>query len=398
MTSSSHVAPWPATAVLGLGALVSHGFGLALVPALLPQIEATFASGFAALGLAVATGLIAYAVGGLLASRVLDWLPTRTVLNATFLLTAISLAGASMATSPALIAAPVMLLGVAAPISWAATAHVTSRSVTPHSRNLVMGGAAGGVGLGVIVNGALVRYLSAPTAWRMSFVVAAAISILVTIASLLLFRRPIDRPSTGLGGEGTTRGSYRAVLESWPGRVVVLSSAIAGVSSYTYITFLTTTAIVEMDSGADAAGGLLWLMGAVGVVASLSVGRLGDRVSPVLAVSTIFLTCAAGLGFLSVFWGYPGLVVASFGMAVLNYPIWGLVATIAMRRFDPRVAVRAVSLGLVGAASLASIASVVTGQWLDQVGSMRLPVLVVTAMTLGIGLWLARLYRRRIGD
>lgn len=394
MTESQHVAPRSATIVLGLGTLVSHGFGLSLVPALLPQIEATFASGFGALGLAVATGLLAYAAGGLLASRVLDWLPNRTVLNGTFLLTALSLAGASLAVSPAMITPPVILLGVAAPISWAATAHVVSRAVEFQSRNLVMGGAAGGVGLGVIVNGALVRFFSTPTAWRASFLVAAGISILVVVASVLLFRQPIDRPSTGLGP--SRRGSYRALLGTWPGKVVVFSSAIAGVSAYTYMTFLTTTAIVEMETGADAAGGLLWLIGVVGVIASLSAGRLGDRASPLRVVGTLFLICASGFSVLTVSWGYPGLVVGSIGMAVLNYPVWGLVAAIAMRRFDPPMALRTVSLGLVGAASLAAISSVVTGQWLDRVGSMRSPVLVLAAMSFGIGFWLLRLYLRHV--
>lgn len=383
--------------VLGLGALVSHGFGLSLVPALLPQIEQTFGSGFGPLGVAVAAGLLAYAAGGFSASRVLDWLPNRAVLNGTFLLTALALAVASAATSPTLIALGVILLGIAAPISWAATTHAAARSVDARWRSLVMGGASAGVGLGVIVNGFLVQMFSAPGTWRTGFVVAAIISVLVTISTMLVFRQPIDRPSTG-SDVVARRGSYRAVFGDWPGKVVVLSSAIAGVGAYTFVTFLTTTAIVEMGASAGAAGALLWMMGGVGVIASLSFGRFGDRGSLVRAVSTIFLTCGVSLAFLFVFWGYPGLVVASLGVAVLNYPVWGLVAAIAMRRFDAPLALRAVSLGLVGAATLSSVASIAAGQWLDHVGSMRVPILVLAAMTLLIGVWLARNYQVHVID
>ena len=39
-----------ATIALGLGTLVSHGFGLSLVPAMLPRIEEEFASGYGVLG------------------------------------------------------------------------------------------------------------------------------------------------------------------------------------------------------------------------------------------------------------------------------------------------------------------------------------------------------------
>ncbi len=383
--------------VLGLGALVSHGFGLSLVPAFLPRIEQTFGSGFGPLAVAVASGLLAYAAGGFSASRVLDWLPNRAVLNGTFLLTALALAVASAATSPTVIALGVILLGIAAPISWAATTHAAARSVDARWRSLVMGGASAGVGLGVIVNGFLVQVFSGPGTWRTGFVVAAVISILVTVSTMLVFRQPIDRPSTG-SDVVARRGSYRAVFGDWPGKVVVLSSAIAGVGAYTFVTFLTTTAIVEMGASASAAGALLWVMGGVGVIASLSFGRFGDRGSPIRAVSTIFLICGASLGLLSIFWGYPGLVIASLGVAVLNYPVWGLVAAIAMRRFDAPLALRAVSLGLVGAATLSSIASVLTGQWLDQVGGMRVPILVLTAMTLLIGVWLARNYKVHVID
>lgn len=378
--------------VLGLGTLVSHGFGLSLVPALLPQIENSYRSGYGPLGIAVASGLLAYAIGGFAASKVLDLLPNRTVLNGTFVVTGLALASAAAADSPTVIAVPVILLGISAPISWAATTHVAARSVDWHSRSMVMGGASGGVGLGVIVNGGLVRFFADPEAWRTAFVIAGVISLGVTVASALLFRRPIDRPSAGMSAVAG-RGSYRRVFAEWPGRVVVFTSAVAGVSSYTFMTFLTTTAIEEMGASPAAAGALLWIMGSLGVVASLSLGRIGDRDSPTFVVSLMFLTCGAGLGIVTVFWGYPGLVIASLGVAFLNYPVWGLVAAIATRRFDAPSALRAVSLGLVGAAGLSATASILAGQWIDRVGSMRIPLVVLTVLTLLVGTWLMRNYR-----
>lgn len=386
-----------ATTVLSLGTLVSHGFGLSLVPALLPQIEETFDSGFGALGFAVATGLGAYAIGGLSASRVLDALPNRTVLNATFIATGLALLGASAAASPVLIALPVVLLGISAPISWAATTHVAARTVSWHARSIVMAGASGGVGLGVIVNGGLVRLFAEPGAWRTGFVVAAIISLSVAVASLLVFRRPIDRPSVGTA-DLMARGSYRKVLTRWPGRVVVGASAVAGVSSYTFMTFLTATAIEEMGATAAEAGALLWVMGGVGIVASLFLGRVGDRDSPTLAVSWMFLLCGLGLAVVSMFWGFAALVVAAIGVAILNYPVWGVVAAIATNRYEPPSALRAVSLGLVGAATLSAMANVAAGQWIDRVGSMRLPVLALAVLTMAVAAWLARIYRAHVLD
>lgn len=389
-TAELFIGRWRATWVLGLGALVSHGFGLSLVPAFLPRIESTFASGFGPLGIAVGSGLVAYAVGGFIASRILDRLGNRAILNATFALTAVSLAVAGWATSPLMIALPVILLGVVAPISWTATTHVASRSVRPEWHGLVMGGAAAGVGLGVIVNGLLLLVFARADAWRGAFATAAVISLLVTIASTLVFRHPIDRPSVGVGMLAGHR-SFREVVSDRAGRIVVLSSSVAGIVSYVFMAFLTATAIVEMGVGAPAAGGLLWMMGVVGIVASLSLGRACGRRSPTWSITAIFFTCGAGLTVLTIFWGYPGMVIAAIGVAVLNYPVWGLVAGVATRSFSAPMALRAVSLGLVGAATLSAPGSILAGQWLDRVGSMRLPFALLGALALGVGTWLSRI-------
>ncbi len=386
--------PQPRTTalVLGLGTLVSHGFGLSLVPALLPAIERTFTSGFAALGVAVAGGLVAYATGGLAASKVLDRLPTRSVLNSTFALTGIALVLAAVAGSPALIAAPVILLGVSAPISWAATTHVAARSVHVRWRGIVMGGASGGVGLGVIVNGALVHFFSEADGWRTALLVAASLSIAVAIVSVLVFRAPISRPSAG-SIPVRVRSSYREALTDWPGRVVVLGSAAAGVSSYTFTTFLTTTSVNTMGSSATAAGALLWVMGGLGVVASLFLGGLADRRPPILIVGWMFSVSAVALGLVAVSWTYGSLVVGVIGVAILNYPVWGLVAAVATNRYDPPRALAAVSLGLVGAALLSAMANVAAGIWLDRTGDIRLPVGALALLTLTVGVWLMRTHR-----
>lgn len=390
--------PKNAALVLGLGTLVSHGFGLSLVPALLPDIENTFDSGFAALGGAVAAGLVMYAIGGMAASKILDSMPNRTVLNLTFVVAAAALLLAGTAPSPLVIAVPVMLLGISAPVSWAATTHVAARSVDSRWRSMVMGAAAGGVGLGVILNGLLVHFFSGADRWRFAFFVAASISLLVALWSVVVFRHtPISRPSDDVVTAGSS-GAYRAALSAWPGRVVVVTSAAAGVGAYTFTTFLTATSIESIGSSPTGAGALLWVMGGVGVIASLVLGGLGDRRPPSRIVAWMFVACAAGLFVVASAWSYPGLMVGAVGVAVLNYPVWGLVAAIASNRYRAREAVAAVSMGLVAAASLSALANVVAGLWIDAVGNIRLPIAFLATLTAIVGFWLLYSYRQHAGE
>lgn len=182
--------PWRVILVLGLGTMVSHGFGLSLVPAMLPRIEDTFQSGYGVLGIAIATGLIAYAAGAAVSSRVLDWLPTRTVLNGTFLLTGVGLLAVAAASSQVVITASVVLLGVSAPISWTATTHVARESVAATSLALVTATASGGAAAGVIVNGVLIQTSADLHSWRVSFVIA---SVAAGLAVSVTGRHPCSR-------------------------------------------------------------------------------------------------------------------------------------------------------------------------------------------------------------
>ena len=249
----------------------------------------------------------------------------------------------------------------------------------------------------MIVNGVLVHFFSGPDGWRTACVVASVLSLGVLSASLAVFRTPIRRPSDGGESSGSTR-PYRDALAAWPGRVVVITSAAAGVGAYTFSTFLTTTAIESIGSSPTAAGALLWIMGGVGALASLVLGGLGARRPPSLIVAWIFVVCAIGLMAVAAFWNYPGLVVGALGVAVLNYPVWGLVAAIAANRYDASRALAAVSMGLVAASSLSAAANVGAGLWLDRVGTMRAPIGLLAALTGIVGLWLLRSYRAHVGE
>jgi predicted MFS family arabinose efflux permease len=347
--------------------MVSHGFGLSLVPAMLPRIEDTFESGYGALGLAIASGLIAYAFGALMTSKVMKLVPTRAVLVGTFALSTAGFLVTTAAASPASIALSVVLLGISAPISWTATIHVARESVSASSMSLVSAGASGGAAVGVIVNGVLVRTSDTLHSWRVN--------------------RPIAKP-TPSGAK--LMPLFAKVLRNPSGRLVVATSAVSGVAVFTLATFLTATAIDEMGVSAGAAAALLWIAGTVGVVAAIAFGRLGDNRTPSYAIRLAMAGYAVSLILLTIGWSYLFLVVAVIGYGILNGPVWGLMGALANRRFAPEPAVGAIALGLVAASLVGAVGNSAAGLWIESTGSMQLPVAVLAVMTSALTLYLTR--------
>ncbi len=371
--------------MLGVGTLVSHGFGLALVPAMLPFINAELGTGYGVLGSAIAAGLITYSLGALASRWIIDRLPNRSLLAATFATTGIGLLLAAAADSAWLVTAAVVVLGFTAPVSWTLTLHVAGVTVAPRSRSMVMAGASSGAAVGVLINGLLVQTSSTVHSWRVSFLIAAGIALVPIVGSALLYRTPIAPPRSG--SAAMPPGLLRTVLATSSGRIVIAASLVAGAAGFPFNVFLTATAVDELAIEPLGAAGLWWIIGLAGTTAGPVLGRLGDRRSPLLALLAGSVSYAAGLAVLTVLWGFTGLVVAAIGYSLMNYPIWGLVGAVANESFDRALAVSTISLGLVAASTGGAAANAIVGWWIDRTGSFRAAVAVMAAAAAILTLW-----------
>jgi predicted MFS family arabinose efflux permease len=357
------------------------------VPALLPHIERDLQSGYGALGLAVATGLLSYAIGAAATSRVMRAVPTRALLLGTFGLSAAGFIVMAVSTSPLVIAAAVTVLGVSAPISWTATIHVGRESIPASSSGVLLAGASGGAAAGVIVNGVLVQTSDSIHSWRVSFVIAAGVAIVVMVLAARMFPEPVLMPERS--GDRVLP-LFGRVLKDPSGLMIVVTSGVSGLAVFVLSTFLTATAIDEMGTSAGAAAALLWIGGFVGVSAALVFGRLGDRRAPVFAIAVAMTTYSITLILLTIGWSYPWLVVAMVGYGTLNGPVWGLMGAAANRRFSPELGVAAVSLGLVGASLIAAFGNSMSALWLEGTGSMRGPISILGVITALTAVYLIR--------
>ncbi len=376
--------------MLGLGTLITHGFGLALVPAMLPRISDDLDVGYGLLGAAVAAGLVSYSAGALGSAKLLDRIPNRGGLLASYGISGAGLLMAGAADTAAVLTLAVAILGFVAPVSWSLTLHIAGTTTARESRAAVMASASGGAALGVLINGVLVQTSDSVHTWRVSFVIAAAIALVPILAGALVYRNPIPQPSPSSGG---SPASLRRAIRTPAGRIIVIASLMAGIAGFPFSTFLTATAIDEMGMGALRAAALWWLIGVVGVGAGPVFGRYGDRRSPLRSLLAGAVLHTGGLAVLLLSWNYVGLVVAAIGYAVMNYPIWGLVGAVANREFDSGAAVRAISLGLVAAALGGAAGNAVIGPWIEATASFRGPVLAMALVAATVTGWYATIAR-----
>ena len=377
--------PSSAVATFGLGLLATHGFGLSLVPALLPDIAQSLGAGYAQLGLAISAGLVAYSVGALSAGWLIERIPNRTLLLGTFAVPALALSVASQASSPAWIAVAAIVLGLNGSISWPTTIHIVASSVAVESRTAVLGAIGSGVGLGWIVNGLLVRYSGDLFSWRGAMLIGAAITLVPFLAALAVVPSNVARP---IKPSGPGRG-FRMAATSTAGLVVILAGVAAGLFGAPFVSFLSVVAVDEFGSSSQEAA-LLWgLVGGAGIVAAPLFGRLGQARTPLLALVAGAALFVTGFASLAIVWTYPILVVGAVMFTAYYYPMWGLVGSLATTALGPGVAVRAVALGLVGAAIGGSIGNIAVGAWYDAGRSFRGPL---TLMTIGMTVVLAVFY------
>ena len=386
------IASTGAVLLFGVVIVVTHGMGNSLVPALLPRISESFQVGYGVLGLTVATGLLSYGAGAVLGIRLVNRVPPRGLLVACLAVCGAGLLAVSVSRSPGMLAMCTVIIGLASPVSWSVSVYLISRVVRPAAHGRVLAVAAAGAGVGNGVNGVFVQLLADRDEWRWAFVVAGGLAACAAVATLLVLRRPVEPPSTR-AGTGPGSGVWRRIWSVPAGRLVLGMSMVAGIGTFTFGGYISEVALDELAVSPLAAAVPWWMASAVGVSAAFLAGLRSDRGSPVGVMSITSLTYAAALTVLVVTWSYPALLIATFGFAVFNFPIWGLFGLLAHRSLPADLAVRSVSGGLALGACSAMCGVTAAGWWIDRTGSFRGPAVLLAVMIATVAIWLGSRYR-----
>jgi predicted MFS family arabinose efflux permease len=254
-----------------------------------------------------------YATGLLLLVPLGDLMERRRLIVSQFLVLALSLLFAAVASTGWALLGASLFIGFSASVTQQIVPAAASLASDSH-RGSVVGSVMSGLLSGMLLSRILAGSVATNYGWRAMFLIA--IPLVLTGATAMALVLPLSRPATSM-----KYGSLlRSLLQLWRGEPGLRRATfIQGLLFAVFSAFWTILALhLEQPPfylGADVAG-LFGIIGVVGVLAAPVAGRLADRRGPGQVVSAgAFAALLAWL----VFAGWNSLAGLVFGVMLLDF-------------------------------------------------------------------------------
>ncbi len=240
------------------------------------------------------------------------------------LMGAMGFLGLSLASDYYVLLALMVLLGFATAFAYTPLISLLG-AWYPEKRGIIIGLANSGVGLGMLVAGSLIPWITLKypdNGWRLVWIIFAGAALAAALLVYLVLRDPpgINRVSLQQTGETSARSVYR-------NSHVITIGLIYGVVGITYIVQSIFMYSFALDVGISAAtaGRLVALMGFISIFAGPGWGWAADRIGHANALVTCMSLSLLGT-LLPVFW--PVTTAFALHYVLLGFSITGLFTSI----------------------------------------------------------------------
>ncbi|MGW1865296.1 MFS transporter [Streptomyces mauvecolor] len=256
--------------LLGLGAF-ALGLDAYVTAGLLPVIADDFESSVSATGQMVTTFTLAYAIASPIFATLLSASRVRVGLLGSLAVFAVANAGSALATSLPVLLITRAFAGVGAGLYLALAASAAASLVDKERRGRALAVIMGGMSSGTVIGVPVGVFIAEHTGWRATLWLVTGIG-LVSFAGLAL-RLPVLPATTSV----SLRQRAQVVTDPRVASIVGVSffAAVASLGLYTYFAPVMAT---ESMGGVESITPYLWAWGIGGVVGSVLIGSLVDRV------------------------------------------------------------------------------------------------------------------------
>jgi AAHS family 3-hydroxyphenylpropionic acid transporter len=199
----------------------------------------------------------------------------------------------------------------------------------PQRRSFVTSAMMCGMPAGGVCVSLLARAAGEEIGWRTLFLAGGALPLLVT--PLIALWLPETRPTGSARSEGRLAETLFAEGRAGPTLLLWAASLLTLVVMYLLLNWLPTLVVAKGYGAADGASASL-AFNAVGIVGSLALGLMADRVGVRVTVFGAYLALGAGLWGLGAAAGLGGIVALSGAVGFLvmgtQYILYGLAPTL----------------------------------------------------------------------
>ena len=279
---------------LGFGPGAALGIGRFAYALVLPAMQTTLGLSYAQAGVLGSANTAGYLVGALVSHRVLYAVGYRRGFYASLFLQAVSLALLAVSASFPLLSALRFVQGALGAFVFVGGAALLLAS---GGRGLATGVYFGGVGLGILLSPLIVPLAGD---WGEAWVLLGALSLALTLVSLLVLRRLTEPAPRTVGAAGSLR----------PIKLLLVSYGLYGAGYIGYMTFVTT--------GLGTPIGPFWaVLGFGAVLTGLAWGAWVERVGGARGLVHILVVLAASSLYPLVVYA-PLLSAFAFGISFLG--------------------------------------------------------------------------------
>ena len=367
----------------------TYGFGIYLFPAIVEAIRHDLDFSYGTLGVVSGSVQAGFLVSSLLAGFLTLRFGAVNLILLSIVVCALSLAGLVAASSVAVLAAMLVVLGCCASMIWVPMVEVSRKLVSSRNRGKALGLMSSGTSYGVFVNSMLLAIVLPAYGWRALWAIAFA--IVASLAAYSVFRlwrlrnghrnTNSPRPETGTGGWARVVSLPRPLVGG-----ILAMMFLNGFSCMPFQTYLSAYLIGEVGFGDDAAATAWGLIGLVGMASGFLMGALADRISIRRGMIVAYLVLSAAvLSLIFVTSGHAAATLAyaasaAFGLSF--YAIFGLVPAYISHLFGDGNAALVFAFGNV-ALGLGGIAGNLTGGFTKELlGSFSALYLLILAAAL----------------
>ncbi len=303
---------WVVVGIVVLAAMVAQGFGRFTYALVLPAVQEDLAISYTLAGGFGTANLAAYFAGTASVAVFANRVPLDRMMRLGIVGSAVGLIGMWWSPNLVVLAAAMVLTGLAGAWVWIPAPGVSASVVSPQRRGMAIGVVGTGIGTGFVLASWASR--SFPGGWRSIYGAEAVIAVVAVGLAWIWLR-------TGTTDAADRRPSLDA-LRAVPGwRRLVLAYGAFGLSMSLFVNFL--VARLEEDAGLSASttAGIFAVFGIATIFGGPIFGPVSDRIGRNAAMASGFSAmAAAALLALVGTQPWPAIAAVAFGLAFAGVP------------------------------------------------------------------------------